>query len=167
MKLVRMVFAAFTVSALVVGGCSSKRFGALESGTYACRALVTSNDCGINIGTKVQSVTLQGGGTNSVSLGAPSEAAISGSNDWSTVQFGSQADPNTYAAHGVDGCGAGQSYAYEEKASLETVHENQLTFHVNYDYSNIAACGFSSATENTCTLAFEVTCTLSLPASVQ
>ncbi len=135
-------------------GCSS-RFWAASSGTYACEAAVSANTCGRTYANTSRGVTLQGGGTDVMSLEAPASSSINGSGPWGSVQFGAQADPEVYRGTGGMSCG-GDWVTYTQRAALTSVGTGRVTMTVSFDYGpTAAACGGAAG----CRLAYDVTCT--------
>jgi hypothetical protein len=151
---------------IAVVGCSSgpAHFEAVRSGSYDCTADVVTNTCGANVPASSRRVDVDGGGTDLISLLAPSDGALETAPfepPWSSIQFGLGSDPDVVDGSGSDACDDGISghvYAFTNHAEVTRATEDELVIDVRYDFSDIAACAFTSMPVDACRLEWNVRC---------
>ncbi len=144
------------LAVLVLAGCSS-RFATVTSGTYDCTALVATNTCGVPLATSTKTIELSGGGTDVISLSAPTSAALTAAPDvpWGTVQFGAQSEPLRYLTSGNLRCGSATALMGTE-AQLTEFGPDMLRLTVVHRYIGATSCAPSGS--EPCELTFNVTC---------
>ncbi|MBL9006647.1 MAG: hypothetical protein JNJ46_20495 [Myxococcales bacterium] len=140
----------------VLAGCSS-RFASVTSGAYDCTALVATNTCGVPLATSMKTVELSGGGTDVISLSAPTSAALTAAPDvpWGTVQFGAQIEPLRYLTSGNLRCGSATAILGTQ-AELTEFGGDWLRLTVLHRYIGATSCVPSGS--EPCELTFNVTC---------
>lgn len=154
------------VIATVLAGCSAgpAHFDAVRSGSYECTADVVTNTCGLSIPTSSRRVEVDGG-TDLLSLLAPSDGALANAPfepPWSSIQFGAGAgDPDVVEGSGSAACDTGAQhhlYSFVIRAEVTRAASDELVIDLLYDYSDIAACVFTSTPVDACQLAWTVRC---------